>query len=57
MPSRGYELSFGTSFAKVGCDDGKIFYVSKKSEQLDLLFFAPVATGWLQTICCINISH
>ena len=55
MPSRGYELSIGTSLAKVGRDDGKVFYVSKKSEQFDLLFFRRVVTGWLQTICCIYI--
>ena len=44
MPSRDYKLSFGTSLAKIDSDDGKVFYVSKKSEQFDLLFLWPVAT-------------
>ena len=48
--SRGYELSFGTSLAKAGCDDGKVIYVSTKSEKFDFLFLRPVATGKLQTI-------
>ena len=36
-PSSGYELSFGTSLAKVGRDDLKVFYVSKKSDQLNFI--------------------
>ena len=32
-------VSFGTSLAKVGHDDCKVFHVLKKTEQFDLFFF------------------
>ena len=37
MPSRGYALSFGTSLTKVGCNDGKVFYMLKKDDQFYFL--------------------
>ena len=36
--SRGYELSFGASLAKVGREGCKVFYVWKKSVHFDFVF-------------------
>ena len=39
-PSRGYELSLDSSFAKVGRNGDKVLYVREENEQFDVLFFS-----------------
>ena len=48
MPSRGYELSFGTLLAKVGYNGCKVFMCEEKISNLIyyflvILFYMPVA--------------
>ena len=56
-PSPGNYLSFGTSFSKV-CQLGAVNNCVTHTVTMSIYIYKrSVATGWLQTICFINITR